>query len=452
MQHKGLIFITLVLLSHAVFGQWECPGKIPAHLKPFHKAVPLNWALEISPSAGVMTDRTINSGMVLGGLQFFKGNHEVYVEGGMKFWQNRNELYNAQDRRLGLREAFYGFNNGRHSVKTGFMSMRTGDYFLVNERATGVAYQYDAGPIRIDANVATVTKHLSRAGVFCTKSYIYNLVMDRPVIPLGKRPRETNFSSVSFSIDPARFLAQRNTVNNESEASGEDEFEDFEESDEFDEFEEFEEFEESDEFEAFDSDNEFEALEEEKDPFIKISQLGAIFYNEFGTLNNEFGWWSGVFGEATLPLEFKLRGELLWQETVWSDGIIFYGGLEKVHFWPNRSRTIFSAGYYTMLSESGQAGSSMSFSNMWYGEVMRLDGVDMPFWQISAKHNFPKIKTHLKVQYVQQLKAQQMTEYDFAVGKTWGKHVKTTAMFARLEALELPEPYYFARLEVRITL
>lgn len=426
---NNLLIITLLFASLSSFAQWECPSKMPAHLTPFHEKVPLNWALEISPAFGKMSDRTIQNGMIFGGLQYLQNNHEVYVEGGIKMWKNKNDQYSASDQRWGLREAYYSFNNGTHAAKVGFQSMNSGDYVLLNERAYGLAYNYSVGVFDLDIDVASVTKDFSRAGIFCTKSYIYNLVADRTAIPIGSVLGETNFSSASLSMNPSEFFAERKTKTVKDEESGDDEFE---------------------EFESFD---EFEDVEEDgKTPFIQITNLGAIFYNEFGTLNNEFGWWAGAFAEATLPLEFKLHGEILLQETVWSDGYIGYIGIDKVHFWPKRNRTILSAGYYTFLSENENNNAAMSFSNLWYGEVIRLDGVDMPFWQVSAKHNFPKIKTHLKLQYVKQLHDQQMSEVDFAIGKTWFKHLKTTAMFGRMTALELEKIYYMARLEVRITI
>ena len=433
MRKNRLLLLLLLSITLPSMAQWECPGKIPAHLTPFHKNVPINWALEISPSIGIMTDRTINSGMVFGALQYYQGSHELYVEGGMKFWQNINDLYSANDRRLGLREAYYSFSRNNHQLKTGFMSMRSGDFMLVNERAYGANYNFNNQALTVDFSAATVTKDFSRAGIFCTKSYIYNLVTDRPAIPLGSDWGETNFTSFSVSLNPEQWKTARNKK--EDESAGDDE------SSEFEEFEEFESF------------DEFEDVEEEaKSPFITPTKLGFIFYNEFGSLIQHFNWWSGLYTEFRLPLDINLQGEVLWQQTPDESGIIAYAGLQKVHIWPKGNRTMLSAGYYTMISEKENTGAAMSFANMWYGEVMRLDGVDMPFWQVSAKHNFPKIKTHLKLQYVQQQHQQQMRELDFAIGKTWFRHVKTTLMASRLEANELEKEYYMLRLEVRVTI
>ena len=427
---KISISILLLFISLAGFSQWECPSKLPVHLKPFYEKVPLNWAAEITPAFGVMTDRTIMNGMVFGALQFVGGNHEIYVEGGMKYWENSNELYTADDRKMGLREAFYGFSNTNNTLRVGFQSMTSGDYLLVNERAYGVAYDRIFGAFTMNLDVASVTKDFSRAGVFCTKSYLYNLVIDRPSIPLGSLIGETNFGALALHFDPQKHKKLK--LITEEDNSSDDEFQEFEEFESFDEFEEVDE-------------------EVAKDPFIQVSDLGLVVYNEFGAMISDVRLWGGAFGELQFPWDVKVKGELLWQNVDANKGTIAFLGIDKVHFWPKGNRTIFSAGYFAMLEQDINARAFMSFSNMWYGEVMRLDGVDMPFYQLAVKHNFPKIKTHFKLQYVDQLRSQQMSELDLAVGKTFWKFLKVTAMVAALNANELNDTYYMSRVEMRIT-
>ena len=470
----AIIIISLSISSN-LYSQWTCRSKISNHLKPFKKEFPLKWALESTLGHGYMNDREISNYLIFGALDFSFGNHQFYFEGGMKGWRNTLHQKNKSffnKKYPGIREGFYKYYNTHNTLTIGFQQFLAGDYFLVRERALGASYKIKLGRIDIDASVASVLKDYSRFGSFCSVHYLYNVVRDRHYPYVGENFGDSNFSSFVIKYTPSKAKLEKRSSKNKvedefedfDEGGTEDEFEDFDEGGTEDEFEEFEEGGDDDEFEDFENDasDEFEDFEDSPKnhksvlaDYIKnrlLYETGIILYKEFGYGIDDSRIYIGAFAEFSLPFKLSLKSELIHQEIESQRALIYHLKLSKSYKWKKGNRTSFALAYYGKLNIDDNAKARMLFSNLFIGEVMRLDVYDMPLFQVSAKHNFPKIRLHIKLQVVKQINDDKISEINIAIGKSLYKNIKLTSMFSKMDSNSLNDSFYMGRLELRITL
>jgi hypothetical protein len=92
-----------------------------------------------------------------------------------------------------------------------------------------------------------------------------------------------------------------------------------------------------------------------------------------------------------------------------------------------------------------------SFSNIFAGEVLRLDSKDMPLIQFAVKTSLRKYRTHIKLQYSSQMKSSPMNEFDIEVGKRFNSHFQINAIGAFVKSISLPDNALLARVECRIS-
>ena len=457
MNVKFKIFVLIAIslsLNFDLFSQWTCRSKLPNHLKPFSKNFPLSWAIESTIGHGYMNDREITNMMMFAGLDYSFGHHQFYFEGATKGWRNtldkKNDAF-LNKRYQGIREGYYKYYNENTNLVIGFQQFLAGEYFLVKERGVGLSYKRNLGRFDIDANISSVLKDYSRFGSFCSVHYLYNVVRDRHYPYLGESFGDSNFASLVIKYTPSKPKREKKSSKEKSE-------------DEFDEFEDFGDESTDDEFADFDdasSDEfaEFDETENTKHPSVLnyfkkklLYETGFVLYNEFGNGIDTSKIYLGAFADFSLPYEFSLKSEILHQEIENQRALIYHFKLSKFYKWKKGNRTSFAFGYYGKLNYNDEAKAQMSFSNLFIGEVMRLDVYDMPLYQLSMKHNFPKIRLHVKLQAVKQMKDDEISEINLAIGKTFYKSVKLTSMFSKMEANSLSETFYMGRLELRITI
>lgn len=413
--NKILAIAVFLFIGLSASAQWTCRSKLGANLKPLKKDFPLLWASEVTWGEGMMNDRHIRNAMFFVGADYtIKKKHKFYLEGGIKSWYN--SLGSPEDLKQpffktkpGLREAFYRHKQKNMNFILGLHSMKLDDYFLVNERGIGISYRHNIDNYKLNVGIATVGKDFSRFGSFCSVHYLYNLIRDRDLAYLGNEPFQTNFGAFILTWTPPK------------KSSGS-------------------EFESDDEFGEFDEEPKKEILKE----------AGVIYYQEFGEWIEDIPVYYGAFGKLEL-LGMELRLEALNHTKVDNDAVIYHAKLSRMLTWDSGSRTIFAAGYFGKYDIDENAKVFPSYSNLFAGEVLRMDVVDMPLIQVSAKHNFPKYKIHFKGQMVTQFEGEDFREYNFAFGKTFKKHFKLTFMFSRIEANPLNEIFYMGRGELRIT-
>ncbi len=160
----------------------------------------------------------------------------------------------------------------------------------------------------------------------------------------------------------------------------------------------------------------------------------------------------GAMAQWSAPADIEIETELLHQ--VKEDNMLLLAHIQatKNITWGKAGQTLFLlAGFHDFDIDDG-AQPYASFSNLFIGEVMRLDVMDMPIYQAALRHRVPKWKSHIKLQAVGQLNGKNITEQNIALGKTFFGKIKVTTMFSRMNADILEEIFYMARGEIRITI
>ncbi len=420
LKSKFLIVIFIFLLISPIFSQWTCRSKLGGYLKPIKKKSHLLWAAETTFGYGFMTDRSIKNAMIFIGADYSKKNYQFYFEGGTKAWSNSlNGPYQYssskgsrrifQKQRFGIREGFYRFNNKKDKNLTlGFHSMNFGDYFLLNERGLGLSYIQKMKDFQLNVTGASVLKDFSRFGTFCSVHYLYNMFHGRNLAYIGEEVGETNFAGAMFKWVPSG--KKKSSSNDES--------------------------------------NEFSSTEKKKQI---LKELGIVVYNEFGTGIDNLRTHYGLMSTIELPLKIKVRSEILNQNAIDNKAVIYHVKASKQFNFASKGQLFIQLGYFNKIDIDNNAMVYTSFSNLFIGEVMRMDMMDIPLYQFAAKHRIPKWKLHVKLQATQQFTDENISEYNLAIGKTFFKRAKLTTMFSRMEADVLDETYYMARAELRIT-
>jgi len=418
-----ILVILFLFISISGYSQWVCRSKLGAHLKPFKKDFPLLWAAEITLGHGYMTDeRQITNAMMFATLDYSWKKHQIYVEGGTKAWRNTYKgpgQYDVeshgpggffQKQRFGIRDVFYRYKKEDNSIVVGFQQFTLGDYFLVNERALGLSYKNTFGSWDINVNGGSVLKDFSRFGTFCSINYLYNTIRDRVYPVLGENIGETNFAAIVATWTPK-----------EKETEGGD--------DEFGEFSEF--------------------GDEPKNKIFKNASL--IGYTEFGTLIPEMRYHFGVNSLFEFPFKIKLKTEVLNQTIINNNALIYYVNLSRTFNFGSKGQSFINLKYYGKYNIDENAMAYASFSNLFIGEVMRMDMMDMPLYQFAFKHRVPKWKSQIKIQLTQQFDYQHISEFNVAIGKTFFHHAKLTIMGSRMIADDLDGELYMVRAEMRVT-
>ncbi|MFB6319651.1 hypothetical protein [Saccharicrinis sp. FJH54] len=440
------IFLTALVVPFQIMAQWSCPSKINAHLKPFWEDGPVSWAMEGEAGGGLLGDRQLLNGMGLGALELYLNHISIYAEGGVKYWNtNENGVY-FENTRLGMRELYLNPSLGNHSVKVGLQSLQLQDMFVFNERTMAASYRYKNNGFLLEAAAGTVSEQFARNGSFCTKCFQYDIIMNRTRPYLASQPFEEKFSAVTVSFKPAQYKkkAERKSENRESN----DEFGSFEEvgKDEFSNTDEFSTDELSGGGDEFGS---FNARPTKKFP-LKLESAGVIIYSEFGQYNAGTGFWSGAFGSLTLPLNLTFKTEALFQYLGSNQGTFLINSLEG-NYSSKLGFTDFYAVYYHFFKGTQNATPALSYTNLFLGEVLRLESVEMPLLSVYAKHRFKGKGLSIKVQYATNTVAERLYEEDIQITKTLGKHFHLSCTAGYITQRLPQNRTWLGRAELRFT-
>lgn len=439
---KKILFIFLLLVFLDARAQWECPGKLAAHLEPTFGS-PVLSSFETQISSGLLDENSINTAMIITGIDYSKQNHSLYFEGGFKAWWkydfDKEILFDQY--RFGLRELFYQYRGELTSVTLGLQSSTLDDHYLLNERIAGVNFKYDLGKWQFKTYGGTVTKDFARNGIFCTTDFIYDLPTGQETILLGNGLGDKNLAGFTFTFFPlknkktkAKQLKSKNT--------------------EFEAFEENEFAEAADEFDTFET-NEFSETEVQTDTkkqsgaVFSIEKVGIAGYSEFGDWITNTFWHSGLFASVKLPGDIYFNPEVLLQIEEFNKGIIYLAKLEKSFSLKNGNRLFVSAGYYGFSEIDDNAMVLNSYSNILAGEVISLDATNMPFYLIGAKFSIPSKKLHIKLQNAAQVNSGDLNEWDIEIGKKFYNRLHINARAGLIEGGELNEKAFLGHLEAR---
>ncbi|MDP2422729.1 MAG: hypothetical protein Q8M23_00130, partial [Bacteroidales bacterium] len=154
------------------------------------------------------------------------------------------------------------------------------------------------------------------------------------------------------------------------------------------------------------------------------------------------------FSEIRLPAGIYFKPEILYHSVLDNRALIYTLGLEK-SLDGAKSRTHFYFRYYGIIAIDANAKAMYSFSNVFAGNVLRLDALDMPFFQAAIRYRLPEVRTHLKVQYVLKAKQNPMQELDLAIVKKFGKHMQASAIGGFVRSSFLADDAFLGRVEFR---
>ncbi len=420
---KNLILSSLILVSAlSANAQMECRSTLGGHLTPFHKDVPLLWAVEGTMAPGYMGDfdadpAILSGGMVIGALDLtIYKKHNFYAEGGFKKWNNSalSQDIPSKSRPVGMRQAFYSFNTEKTQIKLGLHETKLGNFFLIDERVMGVSLDHEMGAFTLNARGGGVLQNFARMGQFCANKHLYNIIGNNYTESIGKEFGETNFAGFALNWNPAY----------KEEAEG----------DEFSEFSEFEEFSET---------------EDKKNQI--ISNVAIIFYDEFGTIIPDNKLYVGSLVDFSLPLKFTFQAGGVYQNMLNNNAVVYTASLKRAVNWKKRGMTQLATSYIGKYNIDDNAIFQPLFSNLFVGEIMRLDAPDFPLWQVKVKHHFPgKVKFHVGLKAMGQIENNKTSEIDLELGMKLFKHAKITTIFSRVESKALQEDIYMGRIELRL--
>ena len=465
-----LSFGILLSSSYSLFAQMDCRSTLGAHLTPFKKDVPILWGIEGTMAPGIMTspydslgNTKLNGGMLLGALDFGFGgqkNH-IYLEGGYKNWTNSEFIdeHKNEGKHLGMRQAFYSYKNNGTQIKLGLHETRLGDFFLIDERVLGASIDQELGAFSVSARIGTVNKSFARMGKFCANRHLYGLINEGNYTEnIGKKLGETNLAGLVINWNP-HYKKETKENNNKEEFETTDEFssdDEFSSNDNNDEFSNNnDEFHENHDFNEFGNTDEFsQNSEANKKHLVSVDNIALIFYDEFGTEHYipENKFYTGTLVDVKLPFGFFLQTGGVLQSMKDNNTVAYIAKFGKSKTWNNASLTKISGAYIGKYNIDENPIFQPLFSNLFIGEIMRMDATEFPLWQASIKHRFPgKLKLHIALKAVGQIEDAKTNEQDIELGLlALKKHLKVTLIGSRVETLALPNSFYMARLELRL--
>ncbi len=452
---KTIVALIISIIGiNAAFPQMECRSMLGSKLTPFKEGGSVLWAIEGTMAPGIMTspfdslDNTrLNGGMLLGALDFgIKSKSHIYIEGGFKNWKN-SEFVNVEEdgkvHHLAVRQFFYSYASDNTKIKLGLHETRMGNYFLVDERVVGASVDQNIGAFTLNMRAATVLKGFARMGKFCANRHLYGLVNNGNYTEhIGKKPGETNMAGIVFNWNPHYQRPQQSGGGDEFESTDE-----FETTDEFHENHDFSEFGGGDEFSS-------ENTGTSQKQKIKLTNVGFIIYDEFGSdayiPDNKF--YSGIMTDYDLPYDFFAQAGFVYQYMSQNNTAAYILRLGRSKLWDNSSLTKISAAYIGKVDVDKSAIFQPLFSNLFIGEVMRMDAPQFPLWQAAIKHKFPgKRKFHLAAKFAGQIEGNETNEQDIEVGMMLFKnHFKMTLIGSHVKTLALPNDFMMVRLEMRL--
>lgn len=455
-KYKLGILLGVIMVSTSLYAQPDCRSIIGAHIKPIGNS-PVSWGVEGLTAIGFMPDRYVANWNLYGAIDYTKGNHQFYFEGAYKDYYNSAsnpegeapqtdlpEYNRPTPTQFGLRELNYKYSGEGSQLSVGVRGLKTDDYFLFDERMLGITATKKWNALEVSANIGTVTEQIARFSNVCGTRHIYNIIHRSQYNFVGDRPFETNLAGVFLTWKPGAGKSKSVALGND------DTFETFDDgtSDEFS----TEGFETIDEF----SNDEFttgEIGKKTKKSFLKLNETGAFFYEEFGSGFHEYKYYSGVFSQFTLPFDTELETELVDQYILNDHALAYWLSLSKAESWGDGSSTNFKLSYLGKFNINDGAHFYPAFSNLFLGEVLRLDAIDLPLLSGTIKHFFNhKYKPTLQLNGVMQLKNDKSREGDLLAGVKLFKHVRVTGILGYLSSGLLEQDYWLARMELRIAL
>lgn len=411
-------FISL-LLAGITSAQWECPSQLAASLKPLGKT-PVYWSGELTLGGGYLEKNWIGNSMAIAGIDWSTDKSSFYAEGGVKYW-NRYDFNTSQDyynSHIGLRELYYQYKTGQSIMTFGIQSAHLDDDFLLNERIMGTNLKFNSGKFGFNIVGGSVSKNFARNGTFCNVGYIYDILPDRQRVLLGNTFGQTNLGAVTIKYQPHKVSEKKHSDSLE------------------------------DEFSSAEFGESLEQPSESKKSSFRIDAFGAVVYREFGSWIKTPFLTSGLFAQTEWGNGWSFKPEFLFQAATGNRAFIYSLKLEKI-INSEKTRTNLNLRFLGKTNIDNGALALNSFSNIFAGDVIRLDAIDMPFMQAGIKRSFPQHKLHFKAQFASQLNGNELKEFDLEAGKKLGKKLQLNLISGYVKSSLLSDNALMGRVEFR---
>lgn len=431
-----------MLISTATFAwsQLDCRSMMGAYIAPLSDSSRLSWGAEITVAPGILRDRSIFNTMGLAGVDYtsFNKKHNVYFEGAVKYWYNSvtgpgldgsgedfSDFSKPAKNHFGFRELYYRYNDFLQ-IKTGIQSLKSPDFFLIDERLLGISAQKQTGNLRFDLQTGTVFSGIARMSDVCGVRHLYNLAKGAKISFVGVDPFDSNFALASATWVPGRH-GKKSMVSNDQEAPGE-----------------FEEFSLSE-----NTGESANGINKGMQP--SIEKTGILFYEEFGSRFHDYKYHGAAFIHFHLLPGTDIKLELLYQHARNTRAWITYASIGKEFQWKNGGITELEGKWYHLIRQDEKVLYFPAFTNLFLGEMMRLDAMHFPLLTFSAGHKFPgSNKLQVDLNYVRQLKDQKTSEVDLITGIKVHRNARLSAIFGYVSSGFLIKDNYLTRLELRI--
>lgn len=443
-----ILLLAVIFINPHAAKTNDCRSKLGVHFKPFYSGSPLSWAADATFSAGKMNnlvlDRIYNNQMLFLGLDFSTGAHQLYLEGGLKYWYKSdddpgpstgtgigtgdstgtgNSLWGdypkPEKRNFGMRELYYGFYHNATKLRVGLQSMRLGNSMLLDERVLGASINQTFGAFDFNIKLGTVSTDFARRGDFCGTRHVYRLLRGSRFNLVSSDPWKTNFVGGLVSWNPAY---EKPAADNSEET---DSFED-------------------DEF----SSDEFSDFGDEKRSLLK--NISLVFFEEFGSGFHDYKYYFGGLVVLSLPAAIEFGTEVINQYITNEKALGYRIQLSRDWTWNSGALSNLALTYLGKHSIDEGSRFYSAFSNLFSGEVMRLDVQDLPFWTIAARHEFSvKFKPAVKLLYLKQTELNHLQEWDVQLSAHVFKGLNLYGIYSRMQSDLLEGTTDMARLEVK---
>jgi hypothetical protein len=159
---------------------------------------------------------------------------------------------------------------------------------------------------------------------------------------------------------------------------------------------------------------------------------------------------AGFYESINLPLNLKFKGEYLFQHFGSTQGIVAVNSIDGSY----KSKfgfTDINGSYYYFYKLSDQAAPMLSYTNLFLGEVLRLDAVEMPLASFYIKHRFKNKGMSLKLQYATETKRDAMREIDLQWNKNIGHLLHVIVTGGWMHGGAVSDNTLLGRVELRVT-
>lgn len=435
MKIRALVLIVIAFCFLPQRGQAsDCRSELGAHLKPITATSPFSWALETTLVAGAMENsdlnRTFNSQMLYGGLDFSATHHQLYFETGLKYWSKSDEaertgtgngtgsslptnFYKPEKRHWGLREFFYGFHKNDTQIKVGLQSMKFNQSLLLDERVLGASFEQTLHGWDVALKTGTVATDFARMGDFCGTRHVYRLLPNGRFNLVSDQLWETNFVGTSLSWQPSRETEEPNVMDDD----------------------------------GFSMES-FSSFEETTPPLIQ--EIRLIFYEEFGSGFHTYKYYLGSGATFNLPLNLDLNTEILYQAIQNENALAYRIQCQKDWAWNSGALSGLNIMYWGKYAFDAGSRFYPAFSNLYLGEVMRLDALDLPCWTASVRHAFAfPLKPAIELYYLKQSELDHVQEWDMQLSAHVYRGLVCYGIFSQLQSDAVGSVTNMAKVEMR---